>query len=544
VAEDSGLLASIGNHVAEATQTLSLQAVKKSDKSSACVAAFANVSRAVALSCTYANPTTGSLPVRVGGKALNTTNNAAAACDGTGQTLTLAFNAQGVASTTLQYADAGQVNLALLYSGSAATKDLGLSMSGSASLIAAPASLAFSAITAGPIRAGSAFAASLSGVNAAGTVMPNFGRESGAAAITLSHSRAQPTGTGASNGVFVNGGLGSFTAGKATASNLVWSEVGRIDLNASLANYLGSGLGASGSTGTAGAVGRFVPHHFDVTATPACGAFSYAGQPFTVQLTARNGLASPTTTLNYDGSASTSPNFAQAGTLTDTALAGLGSFNSTGSVAASSFRAGVATLATPAYSFASKLSGPATAVLRLIDADAVSSVGYAEATMALRSGRLRVFNTFGSEKSALALPMQLQYWSGSAWLINTADSCTALASAAIVAVQFLDHHGVVTTSWPTGVTAVGVFNGQAQIALAAPPTGRTGSIDFSLNLGSGTLDQSCLASHPVSTGANLPWLRARNGACATGWASDPSARASFGIASPETRKSVHVREMY
>jgi MSHA biogenesis protein MshQ len=94
------------------------------------------------------------------------------------------------------------------------------------------------------------------------------------------------------------------------------------------------------------------------------------------------------------------------------------------------------------------------------------------------------------------------------------------------------------------VTAVGVVNGQAQIALAAPPTGRTGSIDFSLNLGSGTLDQSCLASHPVSTGANLPWLRARNGACATGWASDPSARASFSIASPETRKSVHVREMY
>ncbi|MFM2119272.1 MAG: hypothetical protein RL722_740, partial [Pseudomonadota bacterium] len=40
------------------------------------------------------------------------------------------------------------------------------------------------------------------------------------------------------------------------------------------------------------------------------------------------------------------------------------------------------------------------------------------------------------------------------------------------------------------------------------------------------------------------WLRAQNGACATGWASDPSARASFGIYSAETRKTVHVREIF
>jgi MSHA biogenesis protein MshQ len=543
-AEDSGLLASVSAHVAETTQTLSLQAVKKADKSSACVSAFANLTRAVVMSCSYANPTTGAVPVRVGGKALNAANNAATVCDGTGQILSLAFNALGLATTTLQYADAGQVNLAMLYNGSAATKDLGLIMSGSASFIAAPASLAFSAITPGPIRAGSAFSATLGAVNSAGAVMPNFGRETGTPAITLGHIRAQPSGSGASNGVFIGGALGSFSGGKATAATLVWSEVGRIDLTASLSNYLGSGLGASGSTGSTGAVGRFIPHHFDVTATPACGTFSYAGQPFAVQVVARNGLASPGTTLNYDGSGATSPNFAQAGTLVDRALGGLGSFNGSGALPAGTFRAGVATLATPAYSFASKLSAPATAVLRATDADSVSSAGYAEPAMPLRSGRLRVFNTFGSEKTALGLPVQAQYWSGSAWLLNAIDSCTALPPAAVVAVQYLDHRGVATTAWPSGVGAVGVVNGQTRIDLAAPPGGRTGSIDFSLNLGSAAADQSCLASHPASTGAALPWLRAQNGACATGWASDPSARASFGIASPETRKSVHVREMY
>jgi MSHA biogenesis protein MshQ len=119
-----------------------------------------------------------------------------------------------------------------------------------------------------------------------------------------------------------------------------------------------------------------------------------------------------------------------------------------------------------------------------------------------------------------------------------------LPAAAIAAVQFLDHRGVATSAWPTGVAAVSAVAGQARIDLTAPPGGRTGSVDFSLNLGSTAADQSCLASHPASTGARLPWLRAQNGACATGWASDPSARATFGIASPETRKSVHVREMY
>jgi MSHA biogenesis protein MshQ len=416
-------------------------------------------------------------------------------------------------------------------------------MSGSTSVIAAPASLGLSAITPGPIRAGSAFSASVTALNASGAAMPNFGRESPPASVTLSHTRAQPSGTGASNGVFTPGLLSSFAAGKASAANLVWSEVGRIDLNAALANYLGSGLGASGSTGTAGAVGRFVPHHFDLTATPACGVFSYSGQPFQLQITARNGLASPSTTLNYDGSSATSPNFAQALTLSDTS-ARSGSFNGTGTLTPAMFRAGSATVSTPTWTLASKLVAPTTLALRGVDADAVSSAGYAEPAMPIRSGRLRVFNAFGSEKTALTLPVQLQYWSGSAWLLNAADSCTTLAAPAIAPVQFLDSKGALASAWSTGIGALAVVNGLAQINVAAPPTGRSGSIDFSINLGSSATDQSCLASHPASSGAGLPWLRARNGACASGWASDPSVRASFGIASPETRKVVHVREVF
>ncbi|MFM2069211.1 MAG: hypothetical protein RLZZ584_4120, partial [Pseudomonadota bacterium] len=545
-AEDAALIASVANHVADSSQTLTIAAVRKADSSSACVPAFAGVSRTLRLGCGYANPASGSLPVRVAGRALNAAASASGACDGTGagQALTLAFDLNGVASTTLQYADAGVVALGLAYTGSNLTGDLGLSLTGSASFIAAPAALAFSAITPGPIRAGTPFSASVTALNASGTATPNFGRETAPPTVTLGHVRAQPGGAGAANGVFSAGTLGAFTAGKAGAANLVWSEVGRIDLTATLADYLGSGLGAAGSTGTAGAVGRFVPHHFDITATPACGVFSYSGQPFAVRVTARNGLASPSTTLNYDGSNATSPNFAQAATLGDTALGSAGSFNGSGALAATAFRAGVASVATPAYTLAGKLGAPASAVLRVVDADLVSSAGYAEPAMPLRSGRLRVFNAYGPEKSALALAVQLQYWSGSAWLLNAADSCTTLPAPAIAPVQFIDHRGAPAAAWPVGTGTVTVVNGQAQISVAAPPAGRTGSVDLAINLGAGSADQSCLASHPASSGAARPWLRARNGACATGWASDPSARASFGIASPETRKSVHVREVY
>jgi MSHA biogenesis protein MshQ len=544
IAQDSGLLANIGNHVAESIQTLTLQAVRKSDNSAACVAAFANQTRAIKFSCSYANPLIGYRPVRVGDRALNAGNLIGAACDATGQTLSLAFNASGIASTTLQYADAGQINLGLTYSGSSATNDPALTLTGSSSFISAPAWLGFFGITTGPIRAGTAFSASLTAYNSAGSMISNFGRETPPSSISISHSRAQPTGSGASNGVF-SGSLGSFSNGVAVASNLVWSEVGQIDLTATLGNYLGSGLNITGGTGNSGAVGRFIPHHFDLVATPACGTFSYSGQPFRVVMTAKNGLPTPGTTVNYDSSGNTLPSFAKMSMLTDTALGNLGNLGASANVAASTFRAGVASVTTPAYSYFNKLTAPRSLTLRVTDSDGASSAGTSEPTMPLRSGRLRVFNAFGSEKSALALPVQTQYWSGSAWVLNSADSCSAVPAGAIVPAQYLDNKGAARSTWAAGgIGALTVTGGLGQISVAAPPVGVTGSIDLALNLGSSAVDASCLSSHPASSGAGLPWLRSRNGNCASGWGSDPSARVSFGIATPETRKSVHVREIY
>jgi len=120
-------------------------------------------------------------------------------------------------------------------------------------------------------------------------------------------------------------------------------------------------------------------------------------------------------------------------------------------------------------------------------------------------------------------------------------------AAAVVRAAYLDARGAASTAWTSSVAAITITAGAGTLALGAPSPTRTGSLDLALNLGAATTDQSCLSAHPASTGAALPWLRSQNGSssgCAALWDRDPSARASFGIYSPETRKAVHARELF
>ena len=609
-AADSGLLFDVPNHRAELSVPFTLTAVRKSDNSAACTPAFASVTKAVTFRCAYGNPTSGTLPVRVGGTALNAANSSSTACDASGRAVALAFNASGVASTTVQYADVGNMTLSATYTGSGS--DAGLTMIGSDVFTAAPYVLSVAGPAAGNLTAGTAFSGSVTAKNTVGTPTPNFGRESPAESATLSWVRTQPQGSGAVNGSF-SGSLGAFSSGTAVATNMTWTEVGRGELAAVLTsgNYLGSGLhvaGASnamtacaseggtctlptgvtavvyyganggyntrsGATGavacnnatfgdpavgaakacgyfvtsgssgaSTGSVGPFLPHHFDVAVAPTCSSFTYAGQPFSATITARN--AANSTTVNYDGSSATSPNFAKAVTLTDAPALGVGSFGATGALAATLFSAGIASSSAPTYTFTSKLTAAQSLRVRATDADSVTSTGFAEGTTALRSGRLRVSNAFGSEKAALAVPVQVQYWSGNTWVPNSADGCTAVPAAAVVRAATLDNKGAATTAWTSSASAIVISAGAGTLTLGAPSPSSTGSLDFALNLGGTATDQSCLATHPASTGGALPWLRSQNGACASGWAADPSARATFGIYAPETRKTIHVREIF
>jgi len=542
-ASDSGFRFDVPNHFAEQAQTITIAAVRKSDGSSACTPAFAAVAKPVTFRCTYDNPVAGTLSVRVGNNALNAGNHAAMACDGHGRAVMLNFNADGEASTTVQYADVGRVTLSANFVGTGAA-DAGLSLAGSDDFVAAPSSFAFSDITPAPIIAGANFAATVTALNATGQATPNFGREVGPEGVTLAFARRQPTGSGTSAGSF-SGSLGGFSAGMVTASNLSWTEVGSGDLSAALksGSYLGTGLNASGSTGLAGAVGRFIPHHFTVDVTAGCApGFTYSGQAFAVRVTARNAAGGVTT--NYDGSAFVTPStHARSVALSDASALGTGEFTAGAAVAASAFRSGAAN-ASPTYAFANKLTAPGTLVVRATNSDGVSSSGHAEGSTVLRSGRLRVANGFGRESAALQLVVQAEYWTGGSWLLNASDSCTVVPASAVALGQYRNHLGAATMAWSTVPSAANIVSGSALLALSAPSPAATGSVALALNLGSTTADQSCTSGLAASTGAALPWLRARNGACAATADRDPAARASFGIYSPETRNTVHARELF
>lgn len=536
-ATTAGLLFNVPDHVAETSQAFTVSAVRSSDNATVCTPAFASVSKNVTFKCSYSNPSSGTRPVRVGGAALNASNSSAAACDGGGRVVSLSFNGSGVASTTAQYADVGQMGLTATYTG--AGSDAGLTMSGSDTFIAAPANLLISGVTAGNIAAGSTFAATVTGRNNAGATTANLGNETAAASAVLTFAKQQPTGAGASSGAFA-GALGAFSNGVATASNLTWSEVGKGDLNASLSNnnYLGSGLNATGSSGSGGAVGPFVAHHFTTeSVAPGCGTFTYGGQPFGVTIKARN--ASGDQLLNYDGSANTSPNFAKAVTLTGTGLSGT---LSNGAAAASSFTAGAATVSNLSFAFTTKLTAPGSLTLRAVDANA-SSNGYAEAGALIRSGRVRLSNAFGSEKAALEIPVQTQYWSNKSWVLNSADSCTNIPAAAVALSNYTSYQGTVA-GWTTTASSVAISGGNGTLTLTAPSPSLTGTVDVAVNLGSTSADNACLSAHPATTGSMLSWLRSRNGSCAASYDKDPAARATFGIYTPESRRMIHVRPVY
>lgn len=516
---EAGFLLSVPDHRAESSQTLSIKAVKKIDNSLSCTPAFSSASKSVSFTCAYTNPTTGTLPIRINSNALNSSNSTGAACDTTGRAVSLAFDATGSATVTLQYADVGNMTLNAKYLVG------NLNMTGTDTFIAAPASFAITGVTATPIKAGNNFSATVTAKNVAGTATPNFAKENVAEGVNLTFTKCQPTGSAAVNGNFT-GALGAFTNGAASSSTLKWSEVGNGDLSATLAsaNYLGSGLTATGNTGTsgtacngAGNVGRFIPDHFDTVVTQGCivGSFTYSAQPFNVQLRALN--AAGTVTQNYDGSVNTSPNFAKATSLSDGNGSSLGSFTNA-SFGLSSFAAGLANV-TPSYTFTAARTSPIIIKLRSIDTDLVSSSLGTEGTTTIRSGRIKLQNAYGSELLALPVPLEAQYWNGSSYVRNQLDSCTIIPANSVAMSSYTSNLNACETqigyTSGTGLVSNGL---SSFLRLTKPGTGNNGSVNLTLNL-NGAAGNTCTStSTSAATSANVPWF-----------GTNPTSRETFGI---------------
>ncbi|MFQ3236280.1 MAG: hypothetical protein ACI9C4_001851 [Paraglaciecola sp.] len=295
-----------------------------------------------------------------------------------------------------------------------------------------------------------------------------------------------------------------------------------------------------GNITTTDYLGRFVPDHFDVVVAKACSAgdFTYSGQPFSVTITAKNGLVIPATTLNYNGS--TAPSFAKTVTLTDAnALAG-GDLTPT-SILASAFSLGVAN-PTPAFTFTSAATAPASIKIRALDTDNVNSTGYdLSATTLVRSGRVRFLNAYGSELLDLPMILRAQYWqdTNSGWQTNTADSCTnaTLSFSAVAMPDITDNTCVMDTGLALGNSGKGCsvaasstkqfkemgvsgFAGDFNLWLKAPGSDNTGSIDVEAI---------------VPSWLQYNWI---------GVVANPKGRATFGVYKSKSNKVIHRREMY
>lgn len=534
---------------------ITISAVRQDDTTRKCVSFVPSGS--VKLWTTYLDPASGTkqVPLTYAGNtyALPTSK------PGAGN-VPLTFDANGQTTISLDYLDAGQLRLSAEWNAVTGQSDFVVKPYFALSGITCADTTANPAAT-GPAgnafcRAGQSFSATVRAVTRDGTTSaPNFGREATPESVKLTAILASPTG---GNAPALAGSL-TKTADPSVASStsLSWPEVGVISLTPGIADgsYLGAGDVAAGDIPK---VGRFYPDHFDTsvikvgnvpmdcpgssasfTCPVAYNGLVYAGQPFSVRVTAKSTGGS--TTLNYNGASNYARDIqltAFIGPGSTTAPAGMGAGSLTGDTAtADKFSSGLATLSTVAYTFTTAPGSATDIYLRAREStgtDQVSSLrsvaaSSAEEGVKVAQGRIRLSNAFGTGRSSLDVPIEAQIWTGTAWVPNSKDA-TPLTT------------GAVGVSGGLTVNSLSYSNGRGYIRLAAPAA--AGSHDVSLNLAaSGGSAQSCASGLSASTAAGAPWLRSRHG-CATTYNRDPSARATFGIYPPETEKSIHVRELY
>ncbi|MGA7593579.1 MAG: DUF6701 domain-containing protein, partial [Gallionella sp.] len=421
----------------------------------------------------------------------------------------------------LQYPDVGQMNISAAYTGTAGALDAGLSMIGTGSFIAAPASFLFSNLPAGPIKAGSAFSATISALNNAGAVTPNFGKEStpGPAGVTLTSNLVTPSGganpTPGNNVLsgteFGAGGMVSDSDGVATVNNLSWGEVGNISLLATLTNtygYLGTATTPTKdtlnnlliATGTSANVGAFIPDHFDTAVVASAttpmpcptglgcpvlyNGFVYSGQPFSMQVTAKNQAGGITT--NYHSAYGLSHNVTLTawdalGSVVQQNPPGSGALGN-GTLVSTAFNHGVGTTSTQTYTFAISPTTPTNIFLRAVDAinTSVTSrlanpANSIEGGVRVVSGKVKLSNAHGPETLDLPMNASVQYYDGTFWRTSLTDSVTSLTLN-------LSNYQRKTGAWTTTPSPASgqIVAGILSFILSAPTGGGTGSVDVGI----------------------------------------------------------------
>lgn len=380
----------------------------------------------------------------------------------------------------------------------------------------------------------------------------------------------------------------AFVNGVGTKS-IAWDEVGIINLDATVNNYLASSQNVQGNACN---VGRFYPNNFvlanpvlsnrsDILACPD--TFSYMEENFniTFDLRAMNALAAPAVTRNYFGTfAKLDPaslvqmNYGAADTGTNLtarlSVASSGAFSA--GIASVSATQALSRNATPDGAYANFQVGIAPVdsdLVSLLPADLNLSLSGGPNThglldqTALRYGRLSSQNNFGSELSPLTLPLTAEYYLNTTaeFVTNTDDSCTVIAladvllyndqevkSGRVLGSPTIAVNGAASTTL-TGISAF--LGGVSSMSFTAPNA--EGYVDvevqtpFYLRSDLDGIDQG-----PAGPGAHcIPSLAGTgdpadiNPCTADGNLIDdvPMSRASFGIFKG-SNKVIYIREVY
>lgn len=323
----------------------------------------------------------------------------------------------------------------------------------------------------------------------------------------------------------------------------------------------------------AGPFGRFVPDHFTVAGavSDACaaGAFTYMGQSFALSqagvVEARN--FADDVTANYAGAyAPGSVTFGAEEADNGIDLGGSLVFTGTGLPLSGAWAAGIFSLTGSAtavtFTRPAAPSGPfdqlsmgltvtdtdVATVPRVAGADfnpgaiggGASYKSFAGSPLKMRFGRLKLSNAHGSELLNLPVPIQAQYWNGTAFVPNEADNCTVLASTNFALGNYQRKAGDTWTTLPTLVNTAAI-QGRWQVSLSKPsptPSGK-GSVDLCVDLGADPVGGTvCSATVP----ANLPYLQSL-WSPGTSYNNDPKVRATFGVFKGND-EFIYLREMY
>lgn len=386
-------------------------------------------------------------------------------------------------------------------------------------------------------------------------------------------------------------GTWSAASGIITTTTASYSDVGAFNLT--LEDQTFSSVDAGDGTSTAvryissGAItaGRFVPDHFTLAAgasiTPrsdigACSGslFTYMGERMDLVFTlnARASVASGgALTPSYSGAtlgalalnSAASYNFGAIDSATPTPLTSRLDLALIGGITAT-WAGGTASIIAPVAISRAAMPDGLYAALKIgaapadpdgvallasalnLDADNNATPERAQigAATEVRFGRLRLQNSYGPDSAGQQLPLDVQYWNGSSFALNTLDSCTSLARANI-ALAFTGTIAACNTA--VLEASVAFASGLGKLTLAAPGAGKTGTVTLTPILGAAGAEMYCTAQGVSGlqagvSSANAGYLRGKwTGAT---WDENPTGRATFGLYGSQPRNFIFFRENY